>query len=153
MSLFDKIVTSLIEPAFKSLDFTNLTGFIGCYTSDPDKPTGEKQFLVAFDNAIRNDYTKDLSIRLSKSLNVKDIYTKRVNNKSYYIYSFYVNPEIKKYYSRTICMPMSHKMKFIKMWTEMDKFAEQICSNTTLQIENDEPLPLEDYQKSTFDKS
>jgi len=148
MSLFDKIIVSLIDPNLKSIDFTSLTGFIGCYTSDPDKPSDSKQFLIAFDDNIRNDYTKDLSIRLSKSLNVKNTYVKIIKAKPYYIYSFYVNPDIKKYYNTTINMPVQHKMKFIKFWSELDKDVEKICSTVAIQLNNDEKLPLEDYRPS-----
>lgn len=148
MSLFDKIIISLIEPNLKSIDFTSLTGFIGCYTSDPDKPTDDKQFLIAFDNRIRNEYTKDLAIRLSKSMNVKNTYIKIIDTKPYCVYSFYVNPEVKQYYNTTVNMPIKHKMKFIKFWSDLDSFVEQICSTVAIQLNHDEKLPLEDYRPS-----
>ena len=99
MSQFSKIIVPLIEPKFKPIDFTDKTGFIGCYTTDPDKPSSEKEFFVVFNNNIRNEYSEDLSIRLSRSLNIKRTYVKRVDNIPYYEYSFYVKPELKKYYN------------------------------------------------------
>ena len=149
MSLFDKLIIPLIEPKLKPIDFTSLTGFIGCYTVDPDKPTGDKQFFIVFDDNVRNEYSKDLSIRMSKSLNIKKIYTKRVNNIPYYIYSFYVNPEAKKYYKNIAEITAKDKMKFIKFWSEFDKMSDVITSDSIFRLNYIEKLPLEDYNTLT----
>lgn len=152
MSLFDKIIIPLIEPNFKTIDFTSLTGFMGCYTSDPDQPNGCEQFFVAFDNSIQNDYVKDLNIRLSKSPNIIKAYIKVIDNKPYHVCSFFVRPELKRYFRGVVGMPMEHKMKYLKMWTEFDEFAEYICSNTAINLSHNEPLPREDYHRSILDK-
>ena len=52
MSQFEKIIIPLIEPKLKPIDFTDKTGFIGCYTFDPDRPSFDKEFFIVFNNNI-----------------------------------------------------------------------------------------------------
>lgn len=155
MSLFDKIIIPMIEPAFKPSDFTDDTGFIGCYTFDPDKPVGERQFLIAFDDNVRNEHVEDMSKRLEMSSNIKKIYTKVIDNKPYYIYVFYVNHILKKKYFdySSFILPFEEKMKYLKFWGEQDEYAEKLCSNSLFSNGRDEWLPLADYRKSMFDRN
>ena len=152
MSQFEKIIIPLIEPKLKPIDFTDKTGFIGCYTFDPDRPSFDKEFFIVFNNNIRNEYTKDLSVRLSHSLNIKNTYIKRVNNIPYYVYSFYVKPELKKYYNGILDLTASHKIKVANFWSPSDKLVNNLLSNTILHTTVDHNMPLTDYQQSYRDK-
>lgn len=153
MSLFDKLIIPIIEPTLKSMDFTSLTGFKGCYTSDPDKPTWKKQFFLAFDDTVHNKYTEDLHRRFSKSLNIDRSYIKIVDNKPLYIVSFFVRPELKKLYEGSVQIKHDHKMKYLKFWSDFDEYAEKLCSTTSFVLSSKEELPLEDYKPSFLHKA
>lgn len=151
MSQFSKIIVPLIEPKFKPVDFTDKAGFVGCYTADPDKPSSEKEFFVVFNNNIRNEYSEDLSIRLSRSLNIKRTYVKRVNNIPYYIYSFYVKPELKKYYNGICYLTANQKLKVSNFWTKSDDLVNKLLSNTVLHLSVNNNMPIADYQSTYRD--
>lgn len=148
MSQFAKLIIPLIEPKFKLEDFTDNTGFIDCYTSDPDKPSSDKEFFVVFNDKIRNKHTEDLSIRLSHSFNIKKTYVKMVNNTPYYVYSFYVKPELKKLYNGICCLDSKQKTKIINFWNNTDDIINKLLSNTLLHLTVDNNMPLNDYESN-----
>lgn len=152
MSLFDKILIPLIEPLLKPIDFSAVTGFISCFTEDPDKPNSDKEFFIAFDNNKRNKYVEDLSKRLSTSVNVKRQYIKLVNNKPYCIYSFFVKPELKKYFNGVLSIKTEHKNKIANFWSTLDNDVNTIFQNSIITVNGVEKMPLADYNRSNFDK-
>ena len=151
MSLFSKIIISLIAPELKNIDFTDTVGFKDCYTSDPDHPTGNYEFYIMFKYDVYNEFTIDLSKRLSSSFNVKKCYTKRIDGIPYIIYSFFVRPEVKPFYKSVITLTFEQKLKYIQFWSDFDKDADKVKNNSVLILDVDNNMPIADYVPSFYE--
>ena len=147
MSNFEKIIIPLIDNNTKSLDFTELSGFIGCYTYDPDRPGGFKEFYVAYDETVRNKYSIDRAIRFSKSPNIKKVYVKIVDNKPYYIYSFWVRKELDNLYEGNAVLTKEQKAKVLKYWGIVDHISDLILNNNIVFLDSNIVMPLADYRE------
>lgn len=151
MSDFEKIMISVVEnKLFKPIDFTNLTGYVGSYTWDPDHPaTGE--FYIMFDDTIRNDYSKDLATRLSKSTNVKREYVKIIDNKPYYVYCFWINRKLMdEIHQGVIKLTNEMKQNCIQFWSFLDSISIAIMNGHDSFVAEQKDLPCEDYNTSEY---
>lgn len=151
MSKFEKIIVSLIDDNIKLIDLTDTAGFVDCYTYDPDNPSGDNEFYMVYDGDKMNDYTKDRAIRFSYARNLKRTYVKYVNGKPLYIYSFWVNPTLKKLYSGTIWLNTEQKAKVVMFWGAFSDVADSVMSYPVLSTEVGHQMPLNDYRRSYFD--
>lgn len=150
MSNFDKIIIPLLDNNTKTLDFTELAGFIGCYTYDPDKPSQFKEFYIAYDETVRNKYSIDRARRFEQSKNIKKKYVKIVNNKPYYIYSFWVCKELGNLYKGNVILGKEQKLKILNYWGVVDKISDYILNNNIIWLDSEKALPLEDYREPYF---
>lgn len=151
MSKFEKIIIPLIDKCILPIDLTKLAGFIGSYTYDPDKPSGDKEFFLMYDDSIRNKYTIDRARRFELSKMVKRKYIKYIDGKPCYIYSFWVKPELKKMYNGMFTLSTSQKISVLQFWSEFDPIVDYIMSNTILSVSVTHDMPLEDYRESISD--
>lgn len=147
MSKFEKIIIPLVDDCFKMIDFTDVAGFIDSYTYDPDKPSGQCELFLVYDDSKRNDYVSDRAIRFESSKYLKRMYIKRVNNKPYLVYSFIIKPELKPFYSYgVINLTTKQKLKFIKFWSELDNMVDFIMSNSCIHTQVEHTMPSEDIE-------
>lgn len=149
MSNFDKIVISLIGIDTKSMDFTQFSGFKGCYTSDPDKPNGDCNFYIMYDESVRNEYSIDRARRFSASPYLKKTYIKYIENKPYIIYSFWVNKEARSIYKGIIQLTTEQKLQICNYWGTVDPICRVVLNNNILTYKGDS-MPLEDYKPPYF---
>lgn len=145
MSLFEKIIIPFIAPELKKLDFTNSVGFKDCYTYDPDNPTGSNEFYIMFDSSVYNEYTIDLSRRLASSFSVKKMYNKVIDSKSYVIYSFFVNPEVSKFYNRLVSLSFDQKNRYVDFWGKLDEDKDTVTENSILALDKKHSMPLAEF--------
>lgn len=145
MSLFEKIIIPFIAPELKKLDFTNSVGFKDCYTYDPDNPTGNNEFYIMFDNSVYNEYTIDLFRRLASSFSVKKAYNKVIDNKSYVVYSFFVNPEVSKFYNNLVSLSFDQKNRYVDFWGKLDEDKETVTENSVLVLDKKHSMPLAEF--------
>ena len=97
------------------------------------------------DSRVYNEYTVQLARKLAKSENVKKIYVKIIDNIPHTVYSFFVIPEIKSFYKGVLHLSFKQKTKYINFWSEFDKNANTVTSNTTLVLDIDNTIPAADY--------
>lgn len=152
MSAFEKITIPLIDENIKTIDLTSAAGFIDSFTLDPDKPSGEKELFLVYDDSKRNDFTIDRARRFDKSMRIKRTYIKYVNNKPYLVYSFWVDPEVKKLYSGILTLNTVQKSKILQFWGPLDTTVDKVLANTVLTTEVSHTMPLADYRESPFEK-
>lgn len=152
MSKFEKIIIPLIDKNIRSIDLTDAAGFIDSYTYDPDRPSGEKELFLVFDDTKRNEFTKDRAIRFSKSPNIKRTYVKYVNNKPYFIYSFWVNPDVKKLYDGIVTLTTQQKVAVLQFWTQFDSIVDLIMSNPVISLGVTHEMPLEDFRDDSLEE-
>ena len=145
MSLFEKIIIPFIAPELKKLDFTNSVGFKDCYTYVPDNPTRNNEFYIMFDNSVYNEYTIDLFRRLASSYNVKKAYNKVIDNKSYEVYSFFVNPEVSKFYNNLVSLSFDQKNRYVDFWGKLDEDKETVTENSLLALDKKHSMPLAEF--------
>lgn len=153
MSTFEKIIIPLLDINVKPMDFTSLTGFIDSFTLDPDKPSGENEFFLVFDDSVRNEYVEDLRRRLDFSTKIKRSYIKYVNTKPYLVYSFYIPSEVKKFYKSFIMLSASQISQILQFWGVFDKDVNNVVENNGVMLDAEHKMPLEDYRTPLFSKS
>ena len=146
MSTFEKIILPLIDNNLKSIDLTPAAGFIDSYTYDPDNPTWGNEFFLVFDDTVRNDYSKDVAKRLSKSKNIKKKYVKHVDGKPYFIYSFWVKPELNKLYEGVFTLNTKEVFDILQFWGPFDNVSDLVL-NPVIQTEVVHQMPLEDMEE------
>lgn len=149
MSNFEKVMVTVVGDKMKPIDFTNLTGYVGCYTFDPDYPTSG-EFYVMFDDTIRNKYSMDLAVRMSESKNVKRQYVKIINNKPYYIYAFWLTEKLKdQIHSGVVSITDDIKIKCFNFWSHYDSLSLKILHGMTTVTSEQKHMPCEDYNTSS----
>lgn len=153
MSNFDKIAVSLINIDTKPIDFTSFAGFKGCYIKDPDKPNGEHNFYIMYDEELRNEYSMDRARRFSASPYLKKMYIKFVNHKPYVIYSFWVNKEASKIYDGVFHLTPEQKMHICNYWGIVDPICNAILNDSVFTYKGKVDMPLEDYEPPLLYKS
>lgn len=153
MSVFEKTIIPLIDENIRTIDLTSAAGFVDSFTLDPDKPSGEKELFLVYDDSKRNDFTKDRAIRFSKSMRIKRTYIKYVNTKPYLVYSFWVDPEVKKLYSGILTLNTVQKSKILQFWGPLDTTVDKVLTNPILTTEVSHTMPLADYRESPFEKA
>ena len=155
MSNFEKLLVPLIWDGFKSIDFTKAAGFIDCYTSDPDKPSLMDEFFIVYDDTVRNEWSEDVAIRFDKSPYLKRKYVKYVDGTPYFVYSFWIKPELKKLYTNVQTITASQKVDVLMFWGPFDKrFSEFLVGNSAIGVDWKHEMPLADYNADPkFDKN
>jgi len=151
MSVFEKIIIPLIDNSIRLIDLTSAAGFIDSFTLDPDRPSGESELFLVYDDSKRNKYTIDRAIRFSKSTKIKRTYIKYVNNVPYLIYSFWVNPEVKKLYNGVLTLNTVQKSRILQFWGPFDSTVDTVLTNSVLTTDIGHTMPLEDYRDEPFD--
>lgn len=152
MSTFEKIIIPLLDINVKTIDFTSLTGFVDSFTLDPDRPSGEKEFFLVFDDSVRNEYVEDLKRRLDFSTKIKRSYIKYVNTKPYLVYSFYIPSEVKKFYNSYILLSASQISKILQFWGVFDSDVNSVVEQNGVMLDDKHKMPLEDYRTPLFSK-
>lgn len=147
-----KICISLLNNSkLKTTDFTDNTGFAGFYTEDVDKPYLGKSIFLVYDATINNDSTKDMYKRIESDINKKRFYTKIINNKPYYIYEYYVNPDIKNILNNTVYLKPEHKVRVLQFWGPYDSVSSTVLSNNILGYDTSIVIPPQDYIETVED--
>lgn len=152
MSAFEKTIIPLIDENIRTIDLTSAAGFIDSFTKDPDKPSGDVELFLVYDDTKRNDFVTDRMRRFEKSKYIKRSYVKYVNNNPYFIYSFYIKPEVKKLYSGIMSLNTVQKAQILQFWGPFDTTVNSLLSNQALVFDTEHLMPLEDYRESPFEK-
>ena len=150
MTIFEKIIIPLVDECIMSIDLTDAAGFIDSYTEDPDKPSGEKELFLVYDDSKRNNFTEDRARRFAKSPMVKKTYIKYVNGVPYLVYSFWIKPEVKKLYNGILTLSTEQKSKILQFWTILDSIVDTVMTNPVLSLSVGHSMPLEDYREDMF---
>lgn len=152
MSTFEKITIPLIDDNIRTIDLTSAAGFVDSFTLDPDRPSGEKELFLVYDDSKRNDFTIDRARRFDKSMRIKRMYIKYIDNKPYLVYSFWVNPEVKKLYNGILTLNTVQKSKILQFWGPLDTTVDKVLANPILTTEVSHAMPLSDYRENPFEK-
>ena len=151
MSIFEKVVVAMIDPAtIKLIDLTDTAGFLDAYTYDPDNPGGLCTFYLTYDASKHNEYTQDRARRFSNSRRIKKCYVKYVNNNPILIYSFWVNDNIKGMFSKVGSLTISQKQCVINFWGVFSDVSAYILGSNNIYKNPISKVPLKDYQPDYF---
>ena len=153
MSNFEKIIIPLLSGDFKTTDFAECSGFIDCYTFDPDRPTAANEFFIAYNDKVRNEFSIERARRFDKSPLLKRTYIKYVNGDPYLVYSFWVKPEVGKLYRGIQNITASQKVNVMNFWGPFDKqFSEFLIGNPVIGVEWKHDMPIADYIPSDIEE-
>lgn len=153
MSKFEKTIIPLIDECIKTVDLTAAAGFIDSYTEDPDNPNGDAELFLVYDDTVRNDFVSDRMRRFESSMNIKRTYVKYVDNVPYYIYSFWVKPEVKKLYNGILSLNTVQKARILQFWGPFDSTVDELMMNQVSLFDVEHNMPLEDYRESQFERT
>lgn len=151
MSAFEEAIIPLIDDNIWTVDLTSPAGFVDSYTEDPDRPNGEPELFLMYKNNKNNEYVKNRIRRLESSKYLKRIYVKYIDGQPYYIYSFWIKPEVKKFYSGVVNLSTVQKAKVLQFWGPC-KTVESLLENYTSTFDVYHPMKPEDFRESAFNK-
>lgn len=150
MSKFEETIIPLMGDIW-SIDLTSAAGFVDSYTEDPDRPNSEPELFLMYKNDKHNEYTENRIRRLEASKNLKRIYVKYIGGQAYYIYSFWVKPEIKKLYSGIINLSTAQKAQVLQFWG-LCETVTSLLENHTCVFNVQHSMTPEDFRESAFNK-
>lgn len=150
MSRFEKIIIPFVDNTIKPEDFTKDAGFIDVYTSDPDKPSGDKEIFIVYDDRVRTKQSIDRARRFWYGGCVKRRYIKYVDSVPYMIYSFWVNPTTNGLYKKVIHLTPEQKIQILQFWGASDPIVSDVLSLPMLYVDIEDPMPIADYVPNTF---
>lgn len=151
MSDFEKTIIPLVEKNIWTIDLTSTAGFVDSYTSDPDRPSADAELFLMYKNDNKNEYTEARIRRLESASTLKRIYVKYISGKPYYVYSFWVKPEVKKLYSGVMNLTTEQKAQVLQFWG-LCKTVDKLLGNYTNIFDVEHPMTPEDYRESAFEK-
>ena len=144
MSKFEKLVIPFIEGEINQIDLTLAAGFIDSYTSDPDRPSGEKELFLVYDDRVRNDNVTKRAYHLDSSRSLKRKYIKIVNNIPYYIYVFTIKPRILSD-SGIVHLTGEDKISVLQFWNFPKDLINELVGDSAILTEFSHEMPLQDY--------
>ena len=145
MSTFEKIVIPFIDGDITTMDFTAAAGFIDSYTSDPDRPNGEKEIYLVYDDRLRNDYVTSRAVRFDKSRSLKRKYVKTVHNKPYYVYVFCIKPGLKVSTDGIVHLTGEDKISVLQFWDFPKDLVKTLVDDSSIATTYVHEMPLADY--------
>lgn len=144
MSKFAKVVMPLITNDIKLDDFSDESGFVNVYTSDPDRPGDYRSIYFVVNDDVRNALSIDRARRFVKSPNIKGTYVKRCNNIPYMVYMFNLTPSTYKMKDGVISPTFDEKARILQFWGITSDVGRLLLCNNTLSVETDYAMPLAD---------
>lgn len=145
MSTFEKFIIPFISENITTMDLTSVAGFVDSYTKDYDKPSAENEFFLVYDENVHNEYTESRARRFSMCSKLKKTYIKYVNNKPLKIYSFWVSPEVKKFYNGVLSLNADQKIRILKFWGFGNSDINTMLNGNVIHTKVEHSIPLEDY--------
>ena len=150
MSKLEKIIIPMVDGKIEPIDLTSAAGFIDSYTVDPDKPSGEKELFLVYDDRIRNDYVTKRAVRFDSSKALKRKYIKLVNHVPYYVYVFYIKPSIKLSTDGILHLTGDQKVSVLQFWGFPNDLVKCLVGDSTLLLEYSHEMPLADYYPDEY---
>lgn len=144
MSTFEKLNIPFFEGDIQSIDFTAAAGFVDSYTSDPDRPSGDNDIFLVYDDRLRNDYVTNRAVRFDKSRSLKRKYVKVVNNIPYYIYVFCVKPGVGNT-NGIVHLTSEQKVSVLQFWNFPKELVKMLVGDSSIATEYTHSMPLADY--------
>lgn len=148
MSKFEKLTIPFIQGKINSSDFLPVTGFIDSYTFDPDKPTGDKELFLVYDDRVRNDSVTLRASHLDGSRSLKRKYVKIVNGIPYYVYVFAIKPGIFK--NGIIHLTAEEKLSVLQFWNFPLDLLNELVGDSAILAEYSHEMPLQDYYPDVY---
>ena len=149
MSIFEKLTIPFIEGEVNSLDFTPAAGFIDSYTSDPDRPSGENELFLVYNDRIRNDSVTQRAIHLDSSRSLKRKYVKLVKGVPYYVYVFIVKPGIASS-NGIVHLTGEQKISVLQFWNFRKDLVDVLVGDSSIATESLHEMPLQDYYPDVY---
>lgn len=144
MSRFAEVVMPLIVKNLKLDDFSEKSGFIDVYTSDPDNPGDYRSIYFVVNDDVRNALSIDRARRFIKSASLKGVYTKRCNNIPYMVYKFSMTPSTYKMKDGVISPTLEERTRILQFWGLTSDIGRLLLCNSALSIKTDYTMPLAD---------
>lgn len=145
MSTFEKIVIPFIDGNISTIDISTASGFIDSYTSDPDKPSGEKEIFLVYDDRVRNEHVTKRAVNFDKSKSLKRKYVKVVNNIPYYVYVFCIKPGLKVSTDGIVTLTSEEKISVLQFWNFPKDLVGLLVGNSSIATKFTHKMPLADY--------
>jgi hypothetical protein len=145
MSTFEKLVIPFIEGDISTIDMSLASGFIDSYTSDPDRPSGDKEIFLVYDDRIRNEHVTKRAVSFDKSRSLKRKYVKVVNNIPYYVYVFCIKPGLKASTNGIVTLTGEEKITVLQFWNFPKDLIKLLVSDSSIATTFTHKMPLADY--------
>lgn len=149
MSTFEKLTIPFIDGNINSMDFTAAAGFIDSYTFDPDRPSGDANLYLVYDDRIRNDYVTNRAIHLDSSRSLKYKYVKLVKGVPYYVYVFAIKPGLVKH-TDIVHLTGEEKVSVLQFWNFPQDLVDILVGDESILTTRSHPMPLEDYYPDSY---
>lgn len=150
MSTFEKIVIPFIDGEITSMDLTKSSGFIDSYTSDPDKPSGEKEIFLVFDDRIRNEHVTKRAVHLDKSRSLKRKYVKLVDHVPYYVYVFCIKPGLRISTEGIVHLSSEEKISVLQFWNFPNDLTKLLVGDSSIATVYTHEMPLADFYPDEY---
>ena len=149
MSIFEKLTIPFIDGGVNSIDFTAAAGFIDSYTFDPDKPTGDMELYLVYDDRIRNDHVTNRAVHLDSSRSLKRKYVKLVKGVPYYVYVFTIKPGIAKQ-NGIVHLTGEQKISVLQFWNFPKDLIDTLVGDSSIVTQYSHDMPLQDYYPDSY---
>ena len=149
MSTFEKLTIPFIDGEVNSMDFTAAAGFIDSYTFDPDKPSGDANLYLVYDDRIRNDYVTNRAVHLDSSRSLKYKYVKLVKGVPYYVYVFAIKPGLVKH-TDIVHLTSEQKVSVLQFWNFPKDLIDILVGDASILATHAHPMPLQDYYPDSY---
>ena len=149
MSTFERLTIPFIDGGVNSIDFTAAAGFIDSYTFDPDKPTGDMELYLVYDDRIRNDHVTNRAVHLDSSRSLKRKYVKLVKGVPYYVYVFAIKPGIAKQ-NGIVHLTGEQKISVLQFWNFPKDLIDMLVGDSSIVTQYSHDMPLQDYYPDSY---
>lgn len=150
MSTFEKLVIPFIDGDISTIDMSSASGFIDSYTSDPDRPSGEKEIFLVYDDRVRNEHVTKRAASFDKSKSLKRKYVKVVNNVPYYVYVFCIKPGLKVSTDGIVTLTGEEKVSVLQFWNFPKDLVRLLVGDSSIATVFTHKMPLADYPEDLY---
>lgn len=147
MSLTEKILIPLISKYITKTDVDEDSGFVGIYTSDPEKPNDYNTIYFAVDANVRNEKSMDRARRFALCPDITQTYTRYINGKPTKVYKFSIPKRLKNVCENYISLSVEDKTQILQFWGLLDDVTKVLLLNNIVSLDMNIPMP-EDKESS-----
>ena len=149
MSLTEKILIPLVSDYITKDDIDEDSGFVGIYTSDPEKPNDYNVVYFAIDVNTRNKKSMDRARRFALCPDIVQTYIRYIDGKPTKVYKFRIPKKVKNVCDNYIPLSVEDKIKILQFWGLLTDVTRVLLLNNIVTLDMNIQMP-EDTESSNI---